>query len=1150
MRIARFTSYLAGLLVLVSAVSALSIIYLGCASPEPANVCEPECQQAGRVCDGAGTVRNCFDPGDGCYQWSEGTVCPEGSFCNSGVCQTGCAHECVTGSIRCHEGGVQSCVDPGNVGCPIWTEPNPCGEGRSCVSGECIEGCRDECTEHNRQCSGSGYQVCGEFDDDDCVDWGPLVDCEPGESCSLGECSIVCSDECEETSRTCVDGGYQACGNFDGDECLEWSETVPCDEGLFCSHGECAESCDDDCTPGVTRCASDGVGYVSCGQFDQDDCLDWGPVVLCPESTTCSLGVCSLICNDECVDSSSRCVSGNLEMCGYYDSDECLEWSQSAPCGEGESCSAGHCVEVCEHECIGDVPQCAEGGFKVCGNYDNDSCNEWGPVTRCREGEVCSFGECTDFCDDECSEDSRRCGSGGYQVCGNFDGDECREWSELTTCSEGETCSLGSCALTCSDECTPQAVQCSDGGVQSCGNFDGDECREWGIMVSCGNGTVCSFGRCVEHCEDECAPDSVRCQGDSILSCDNFDTDSCLEWGSPVTCGELEVCIGGACTATCHSECSDGFTRCNGSGVQECAEVEGCFRWGATIDGNFVVGVSATCQQGLTCSSGECLLDCQDECNENEVRCEVGGVQQCGQYDGDSCRDWSLVILCSDGQTCSNGQCLTVCEDECSVNEKRCVDGVNAFAVCGQFDDDDCRDWGVPDPCADSFECSEGECLECVVSDEVPDGIDNDCDEIIDEAPEGSLPDWCILQHPASLSTTLGVPTVNIYGRVFEPEMTNTENWHPGIIAQLGVGPDGSEPFDEWVWANAIFNDQYNDNDEYQAAITVDEPGEFDYSYRFSIDGGVTWLYCDLNGSTEGGYTLDQAGSLTIGTGVDWGNLQSPHDVEVEAGETAGPFFGQVYLEGVTEAEGPGEGITVQLGYGPDGTHPSDTEELWSWIDAVYNEGFLEINNNDEYIGSLIVLEPGEYDVAFRYSGDGGRSWLYGDIDGSGNDYNPDLSCSLTVTDVLPPVEIVWAGEWGMYFSTEGDCATGKDGITEPITVEARGSCHQIIAEVYVPGITDSDESDHTRVTAQMVRTPIVNDVPGEEQILDLIFYGRINNNHEYRWDVPISDFDNLEVRLFTFIFRFSGDDGNTWFIIGQEDGPEGGEPRTLTYTF
>ena len=50
-------------------------------------------------------------------------------------------------------------------------------------------------------------------------------------------------------------------------------------------------------------------------------------------------------------------------------------------------------------------------------------------------------------CNDECtSSGSKQCAGTGYQTCGNYDSDSCLEWSAVTACNTGETCSNGICS--------------------------------------------------------------------------------------------------------------------------------------------------------------------------------------------------------------------------------------------------------------------------------------------------------------------------------------------------------------------------------------------------------------------------------------------------------------------------------------------------------------------------------------------------------------------------------------------------------------------------------------------------------------------------------------------------------------------------------
>jgi len=49
-------------------------------------------------------------------------------------------------------------------------------------------------------------------------------------------------------------------------------------------------------------------------------------------------------------------------------------------------------------------------------------------------------------CEDECSARGlRRCFGEGYKICGNFDSDSCYEWSSISSCESDEECSSGRC---------------------------------------------------------------------------------------------------------------------------------------------------------------------------------------------------------------------------------------------------------------------------------------------------------------------------------------------------------------------------------------------------------------------------------------------------------------------------------------------------------------------------------------------------------------------------------------------------------------------------------------------------------------------------------------------------------------------------------
>jgi hypothetical protein len=48
--------------------------------------------------------------------------------------------------------------------------------------------CNDECSSRDKECSGTGYRTCGNFDDDECLEWSSITQCNSDETCSNGDC--------------------------------------------------------------------------------------------------------------------------------------------------------------------------------------------------------------------------------------------------------------------------------------------------------------------------------------------------------------------------------------------------------------------------------------------------------------------------------------------------------------------------------------------------------------------------------------------------------------------------------------------------------------------------------------------------------------------------------------------------------------------------------------------------------------------------------------------------------------------------------------------------------------------------------------------------------------------------------------------------
>jgi len=369
-----------------------------------------------------------------------------------------------------------------------------------------------------------------------------------------GDTTLTCTPTCTDEGALGCDGdAVLTCSDGDHDGCLEWVQLLTCDAGTICIEGTCAVACP--AAPcnvaGARRC--EGTAIAACSDSDGDGCLDWGDVWECGDGLVCANGFCALSCSNTCTAVGARkCDSGAVVTCDDHDQDGCLEWGGATACGAGESCSSGTCAATCTHECTSaGATRCDGGGVSTCGHFDTDDCREWGTVVACAPGEACSNGSCATTCTSECSTlGARKCDGNSIQECADPGGAGCYRWSSPVPCGDGLVCAAGQCETTCSDECSAvAATDCDPGGrVITCGDFDADSCLEWSDGVSCGDTRVCAAGTC----EVSCGASSLECGGD-CRAC-------------PTTGVATTMCSGPACIA---KTCVDGFRLSGGACAAE-----------------------------------------------------------------------------------------------------------------------------------------------------------------------------------------------------------------------------------------------------------------------------------------------------------------------------------------------------------------------------------------------------------------------------------------------------------------------------------------------------------------------------------------------------------------------------------------------------
>jgi len=653
-----------------------------------------------------------------------------------------------------------------------------------------------------------------------------LAACGPDTSSSNGDCGNGLREEGEDCDGlqlggdSCANRGYVggdlACSSschFDETACTN----VRCGDGAIGG----AEQCDGSALADQT-CVTQGfdAGTLACSTsctFDTSACTN------CGDGTAAGVESCDTTDLDGATCATSGFTAGTLACTSGCT----LDTSACTTCGDGtregtESCdmtdlNSSTCMSLgyttgtlaCASNCSFDTAGCS-----TCGNNDQELAEQCDGTDLANQ--MCStrgFTAGTLACTN-CSFDTSAC-----TTCGNNDqetGEEC-DGPDLAS----QTCALRGFTtgtLSCSNSCT----------------FDTSAC------TTCGNGTI----ETGEQCEGANL-NSQTCitQGfaSGVLSCSacGFNTSLCSTFPAPSSGGLVitEVMPDPAGTDTVTGEW---FEIYNPSPTVT-YQLRGCTITNApsptesfTITGDLTIApqsyrtFASVASPGFTPSyvyTGFVLANTTDTIR---ITCENGLVDAV-TYDG--------TFSFASGASASLRVGLDATDNDTGTNWCE-----SATPLGSQF--------GTPN-------------------------VQNTCPQIFAVAD-------CRVQFPSSL-TQNGGSTATVYGRVSIPGVTDlTTNNDPNasLRAAVGVGPDGTNPNGNvnWTWATASANAAYMAGspghepafDEYMATLSIPSTaGPYDYAYRFSIDAGATWTYCDVDG---GAYAAANAGQLTSTAANVWIN--------------------------------------------------------------------------------------------------------------------------------------------------------------------------------------------------------------------------------------------------------------------------------------
>ena len=330
--------------------------------------CQPGCAAESDCPDGLHCLNG--TPYGKCVVCRDDTDCTNGLHCFGNTCRSGgCAKDgdCKSGEF-CHP-ALATCQALPQKPCsqaadcpPSGFSPNMCDPlTRTCIAScsgslgflacllggdsgrsicDSVSGGCYECTD-NSYCVGTPCRpldnrcvVCTQ--DSECAkpDWhcnsekGSCYECLNNSHCGAGK---VCND----ATNTCV-------------ECLQNSDCKQPDKTTCGKDKTCIPACQDECVKDKTSCdpapTETVVGYRTCGDYDNDPCLEYGSVYACPSGQSCKDGACA--CINECTENQRRCstsYTNAYEVClsDYYTG--CLYWG-GYYCDTGKVCKSGTCT--------------------------------------------------------------------------------------------------------------------------------------------------------------------------------------------------------------------------------------------------------------------------------------------------------------------------------------------------------------------------------------------------------------------------------------------------------------------------------------------------------------------------------------------------------------------------------------------------------------------------------------------------------------------------------------------------------------------------------------------------------------------------------------------------------------------------------------
>lgn len=257
---------------------------------------------------------------------------PNSGTMNNASNQETCNNTCLSGESECITSSFIAYCETDDSGCRSFSRRERCGDGQSCVMGECqddsVNNSSQECDStcsfgDEPRCKAGSVQSCADHNNDGCLTYEVTQACGDGEQCTdeagAATCEVkMCEAPCDAGATRCEGDLVQTCAEFDG--CLQFNAGKECGDGQTCMGGECVAkvTCDDECIAGEVLCGPDNTPR-ECKDSDGDGCVEFVDLDECDPGNECRQGACVQVdtCEDLCVDKDkTTCdTNGNVQIC-------------------------------------------------------------------------------------------------------------------------------------------------------------------------------------------------------------------------------------------------------------------------------------------------------------------------------------------------------------------------------------------------------------------------------------------------------------------------------------------------------------------------------------------------------------------------------------------------------------------------------------------------------------------------------------------------------------------------------------------------------------------------------------------------------------------------------------------------------------------